>query len=44
MITFKQCDQSNKTGESNVTISAGNVCHGAAETEECEKGGGQGSI
>jgi Acetyl-coenzyme A transporter 1 len=41
MITFKQCDQSNKIGEFNVTVSPDNVCHGAAETEECEKGGGK---
>jgi len=41
MITYKQCDQSQKTGEHNVTISADNVCHGAAQTEECEKGGGK---
>ena len=41
VITFKQCDQSNKVGEFNVTISPDNVCHGAAETEQCEKGGGK---
>ena len=41
MITYKQCDQTNKSGEHNVTIAADNVCHGAAQTEECEKGGGK---
>ena len=40
-LTYKQCDQSSKVGEFNVTISADNVCYGAVETEQCEKGGGK---
>lgn len=41
ILTYKNCDLSSRTGEFNVTVSPDNNCQGAAQTEECEKGGGK---